>query len=433
MLEAKEHHLALEEGAIGTCVGAGIGIAGAGIGFAGRASIAAARVRSRAGARGPWKEETEQESSAHGAKLARHASSASGRREMPLVGVICALPRSPALAARTCFGHGRSVSDRELHATSLALRWAALAGLSAEEVIEEAQLGVDPLGAGGIPHRDGMKLWGAMETLTKDPFIGLTVGTRATLDAMGIIGPMFATAPSLGGGLEVLGQVLPLAIRNAVVSLVVDDEIGAIDYVMPDARVRHGVDAMFVAILVLARQCASEPALRPSYVEHQSARPEDPSRYVACLGCLPRFEAPRCRLAFRRQDLALPFRGSEPRTAALLLESAPKLLSPVETVSLVTTVERALTESLAEGDGSLTKTAEKLATSPRTLQRRLDEHGLEFESMRLELRKKLAIRYLEEGLSVATVAARLAYASRASFTRAFTAWTGHPPTGRPKG
>ncbi len=325
------------------------------------------------------------------------------------------------------------MSDREIHATSLTLRWAALGGLSAEEVIEEAKLGAEPLGAGGISHRDGMKLWGAMETLTGDPFIGLTVGARATLDFMGIIGPMFATAASLGGGLEVLGQVLPLAIRNAVVSWVVDDEVGAIDYVMPDASVRHGVDAMFVAMLVLARQCASEPSLRPSYVEHQSSRPDDVSRYVACLGCLPRFGAARCRLAFRREDLALPFRGSEPQTAAVLRESAPKLLAPAETVSLVTMVERALTESLAEGDGSLTRTAEKLATSPRTLQRRLDEHGLEFESMRLELRKKLAIRYLDEGLSVAMVAARLAYSSRASFTRAFTAWTGHPPTGRSRG
>jgi AraC-like DNA-binding protein len=342
-------------------------------------------------------------------------------------------PRRAALAASTGFRHVRSVSDRELHATSLALRWAALAGLSADAVIEEAQLGADPLGGGGIPHRDGMKLWAAMETLTHDPFVGLTVGARATLDLMGVIGPLFATASSLGAGLEVFGQVLPLAIRNAVVSWVVEDEVGAIDYVMPDASVRHGVDAMFAAILVLAQQCATEPSLRPSYVEHQSPCPDDPSRYVACFGCLPRFDAPRCRLAFRREDLGLPFRGSEPQTAAVLRENAAKLLAPVDTVSLMTRVERALTESLAEGDGSLTRTAEKLLTSPRTLQRRLDEHGLEFESVRLELRKKLALRYLGEGLSVTSVAALLAYSSRASFTRAFTAWTGHPPTGRSRG
>lgn len=324
------------------------------------------------------------------------------------------------------------MSDRELQATSLVLRWAALAGLSTDAVIAEAQLDGDPLGAGGVSHRDGMKLWRAMETLTADPFVGLTVGARATLDFMGIIGPMFATASSLGGGLEILGQVLPIAIRNAEVSWVVDEAIGAIDYVMPDARVRHGVDAMFVAMLVLSRQCASQPALCPSYVEHQSSCPDDPSRYVACFGSLPRFDAPRCRLAFRRADLALPFRGSEPQTAALLMESAPRLLAPVETVSLWASVERALTDSLAEGDGSLAGTAEKLATSPRTLQRRLDEQGLEFESVRLELRKKLALRYLDEGLSVTAVAARLAYSSRASFARAFTAWTGHAPTSRAK-
>jgi AraC-like DNA-binding protein len=326
---------------------------------------------------------------------------------------------------------GLAEADRDVYASSLVLRWAALAGLSEDEVLREAQLSSDEVGTAGIRRSDGMKLWSAMETLTCDPFIGLTVGARATLDFMGIIGPMFATASCLRTGLEVLGQVLPLAIRNAVVSLHLDQTTGGLDYVMPDTGVAHGVDAMFVAIVVLARQCTSQPALAPSYVEHQSPPPKDASRYLESYGCLPRFDAPRCRLAFSRIDLDLPFRGSEPQTAALLREQAPQLLF-APTPTFLASVERALVESLAEGEGSLTKTAEKLATSPRTLQRRLVEQGVDFERLRLEVRRKLAIRYLDEGLSVTEVAARLAYASRASFTRAFTGWMGHPPTGRPR-
>ncbi len=72
--------------------------------------------------------------------------------------------------------------------------------------------------------------------------------------------------------------------------------------------------------------------------------------------------------------------------------------------------------------------AERLGLSERTLHRRLASEGHSFQRLNEQIKKRLAKRLLSESrLDVNVVAQRLGYAEAASFSRAFSRWTGYSP------
>jgi AraC-like DNA-binding protein len=66
--------------------------------------------------------------------------------------------------------------------------------------------------------------------------------------------------------------------------------------------------------------------------------------------------------------------------------------------------------------------------SARTLRRRLREEGVSFREVLADVRKSLALDYLERStLSVAEIANLLGYEEPANFHRAFRKWTSEGP------
>jgi AraC-like DNA-binding protein len=91
---------------------------------------------------------------------------------------------------------------------------------------------------------------------------------------------------------------------------------------------------------------------------------------------------------------------------------------------------RTVIENLASsGIISLEMTAERLGTSPRTLQRRLSERGLSFWSIVEQSRFEIAGALLREtDLKVQEIAVRIGYCKPNAFSRAFFRWAGCSPT-----
>ena len=84
---------------------------------------------------------------------------------------------------------------------------------------------------------------------------------------------------------------------------------------------------------------------------------------------------------------------------------------------------------LAQGTASLDVIAQRLAMSPRTLQRSLNAEGTSFLKLLDETRRSLAEQYLRESqLQVNQLAELLGYAQVTSFTTAFGRWFGCSPT-----
>jgi AraC-like DNA-binding protein len=81
------------------------------------------------------------------------------------------------------------------------------------------------------------------------------------------------------------------------------------------------------------------------------------------------------------------------------------------------------------GTISLEAAATRLGTSRRTLQRRLNRHGVSFWTLVEESRFEIAAALLREtDLKVQEIAARIGYSTPSGFARAFTKWAGLSPT-----
>jgi AraC-like DNA-binding protein len=84
---------------------------------------------------------------------------------------------------------------------------------------------------------------------------------------------------------------------------------------------------------------------------------------------------------------------------------------------------------LAQGGRvSLARVAKSMALSPRTLQSRLDGEGTSCKQILDDVRKELALGYLErDDLSLSEIAFLLGYSEQSAFNHAFKRWTGHSP------
>ncbi|GAB5506105.1 MAG: AraC family transcriptional regulator [Rhizobiaceae bacterium] len=91
-------------------------------------------------------------------------------------------------------------------------------------------------------------------------------------------------------------------------------------------------------------------------------------------------------------------------------------------------VRATLLENLASGLANVDSVAERLRMSRRSLQRRLSEEGLTFQTVLDKARADLALTYLRRGdLSAEEISYLLAYRDPNSFYRAFYSWTGMTP------
>lgn len=82
---------------------------------------------------------------------------------------------------------------------------------------------------------------------------------------------------------------------------------------------------------------------------------------------------------------------------------------------------------LAAGSFGLERCASALATSARTLERRLAERGTSYLAEVDRVRKERAARFLREGRPIDEIAALLGYSERAAFHRACVRWFGRTP------
>lgn len=88
-----------------------------------------------------------------------------------------------------------------------------------------------------------------------------------------------------------------------------------------------------------------------------------------------------------------------------------------------------MVDLVPSGQASIARVARELGTSPRTIQRRLAEHGLTFRDVLAAVRLGSARRLLvQTDLPVQAIAARLGYRKPGAFARAFARWEGLSPS-----
>ena len=163
---------------------------------------------------------------------------------------------------------------------------------------------------------------------------------------------------------------------------------------------------------------------------HDGGDPALHGEYVRVFGALPRFNAPANVAAFDAQLLSWPVPNADPLLYPVLQQHAEQLLKQraQPDAGIAAQVRAAIVRGLAQGQVRLAPVAQELGLSPRTLQRKLSDAGINFQQVLDQTRYALAQDYLRQaGLSLVDIAFLLGYQEQSAFNHAFRDWAGMNP------
>lgn len=186
------------------------------------------------------------------------------------------------------------------------------------------------------------------------------------------------------------------------------------------------IDAMFASLLLLLQRGSCQ-ALAPKRVELTRPRADD-GMLARFFGCPTKFRAERDALVFEERLLDTPFVTHNADLLQTLLPSLDEQVAKTHGNGFLDDVRQAIAKRMSGERPSAAKVARELATSARTLQRRLAEHGTTYQEVLDNVRRRTARRLLRaESIEIAEAAFLLGFEEMNSFTRAFRGWEGSTP------
>ncbi|MFY0614763.1 MAG: AraC family transcriptional regulator [Hyphomicrobiaceae bacterium] len=130
--------------------------------------------------------------------------------------------------------------------------------------------------------------------------------------------------------------------------------------------------------------------------------------------------------------LELPNRNRDDRLYQLVLANLDEqLVKKQQATSMLDAVIAEIGYSVTDPDLSLSRTASRLATSERTLQRYLSSQQLSFSDLRDQARRELSDNLLRSSnVRIYEVAERMGFSTNSAYTRSARRWYGVPPSMR---
>ncbi|MFT4113967.1 AraC family transcriptional regulator ligand-binding domain-containing protein [Silvibacterium sp.] len=272
-------------------------------------------------------------------------------------------------------------------------------------------------------------LWRAIGEVSKDPLIGLQMGSEGRLANFSPNSLAALSSENFGDAISQMNRYKQLTCPEELVQQTTREEWRIVFrwLLAVDAEPPGLVDSCFAWLVTIGRYGSGTNVtpVRVEYVQQRTHLRQMEKHF----GCQVIGGAPRNRIVFRAADARLPF---VTRNAELLEMLAPQLDQQLHSVeeedSFLVLVRRAIQERLSGRRPSIEDIARALHLSPRTLQRRLQEAGTSFQSVLDEARHQMACYYLGNSVLELTEAAYLlGYEDSNSFARAFRGWEGVPP------
>ncbi|HEU4411776.1 MAG TPA: AraC family transcriptional regulator [Polyangiaceae bacterium] len=189
------------------------------------------------------------------------------------------------------------------------------------------------------------------------------------------------------------------------------------------------IEAELAFLVTFGRRLGAAPALAPRRVSFEHEAPPHAAACEAFFRCPLAFAAGRNELVLAPADLDLPLVSGNAELAPFFEDRADGLLAEADASAPLEARVRAALAGALRGDlPPLEDVAQKLALSPRTLQRRLHAEGTSYQRLVDEVREGLARRHVREGrLGATEIAFLLGFTNPNSFYRAFRRWTGTTP------
>jgi len=265
----------------------------------------------------------------------------------------------------------------------------------------------------------------------KDDCLGFTLARDFDPRELGLLYYVMASSQTLGDALKRVARYSQITNEALVVRyqegnrLIINLSYSGV----PRHSERHQIEFCMFAVLRLCRVLTGQN-LVPQYFSIAHYRSGGISEMARFVGTKVEFGADKDEFHLTLDARELPLIHSDTHLNDLLLKYCEAALADRrgDMNQLRTRVENAISSLLPHGKVLVEDVARSLGMSKRTLARRLSDEGLNFTETLQQLRRDLAVRYLDDRkLHVSKIAWLLGFHEVSAFTHAFKRWTGKTP------
>jgi AraC-like DNA-binding protein len=255
--------------------------------------------------------------------------------------------------------------------------------------------------------------------------LGMRIAAETPIGAFPLLDYLIVTCDLVSDGVKQLARYLRLA--DAPYSLEAQGDEDPIRIVFLGNRDAFTCE-FGVSLTLLHLREETEARLSAEYVSF-SHRPDDVHEMEQVLDCPVRSGESWNGFSLSREAWKLPLRRHDPVLRGVLEQNASEVTARLPAIDgIAGELRQVLISRITHGDTEIQSVARTLATSTRSLQRRLAAAGTTYQELLDSTRREAAARYLADNrLSVGEVTYLLGYSEPAAFHRAFKRWHGSTP------
>ena len=303
-------------------------------------------------------------------------------------------------------------------------------GMNPAEVLQRAELPVDLFARkeASLSTSEYFRLWCALEETSDDPIFPIHL--VEALSAEVFDPPIFAAycSPNLNIALKRLS-----AFKRIIGPMQLDIKETknftqlTINFLEKDLDIPVALIASELGFFVQLARIATREYIKPLAITTPIIFSQK-HEYTKFFGVSLK-NSKQISVVFSAKDATRPFITENESMWNFFEPSLRKRLSDLDVhESYLSKVRGVLLELLPSGQTSIEDVASKLAVSKRTLQRRLGDEDISYQTVLSDIRKELAIHYVTNSeLPYNQISLLLGYDDPNSFFRAFHSWTGSTP------
>jgi AraC-like DNA-binding protein len=270
--------------------------------------------------------------------------------------------------------------------------------------------------------------------LSKTPETPFRTGSRIPLSAYGMYGFALVCSPTIREYFQMAIKYHRLA--TPLLSMSWREEGDTVSWVFPmnapvthpDSLLRFLVEQQLTQLSTHLRAVVQSDAYLPIRATLSYSAPDHTHLYERYLGCPVRFNQPMSELVYPKSILSAKPPMAHGLTSKILQETCDRILGEVKTSTGVAGEVYQIIASTPGHSPSMEGVARQIATTVRTLNRKLNAEGTSFTQILDDVRWNLASEYLRSTkLTIDDISELVGFSDAANFRHAFRRWTGSTP------
>jgi len=281
-----------------------------------------------------------------------------------------------------------------------------------------------------IPTAKVTELFNIAIAASGDEYFGLKVGEYIHRRTLHSLGNALLASSSLREFAQRLTRYFHLISQAAIITVREHADNVEIVITLTANDVCVGTQDAFMVSVVAMMQAVVSPQFVPLSVSFRRPAPDSPANaYEQTFNCPVYFGEPDLLVSVTREDFDKPLPSASDEIAFQNDQIVIAYLAKLDKNDVVSRVKTIIMKQLATGIVTRDGVSKQLGMSPRTMQYRLSEQGTSFKEQLDEIRKTLAVQYLNvNSTSITEITYSLGFSDTSNFTRAFKRWFNCSPS-----